>query len=524
MAYIALYRKYRPQTFNDMVGQESVTKILKNQIKSGKISHAYIFSGTRGTGKTSAAKIFARAINCLNPKNGEPCNECEVCKNIIGGNTTDVVEMDAASNNSVENIRQIRQEVIYATIDVKYRVYIIDEAHMLTTSAFNALLKTLEEPPENVIFILATTEKHKIPVTILSRCLRFDFDRLSEENISNRLKYICDKEDIKYENGTCEYIAKLADGALRDGISILDRCISEIDETLKLDDIKKIVGAIDDDILNKIVCSIYELNVIEILNSIDEIIKKGKNLRQLVLNLNEKFLDILIKEKNEEKRIRTISIIDRLSKLDNELKNSSRPEILLKSVIVEICNPEKNINNGLIEGTDNNLLSMLNQKIKNLENEIMNLKQNKEVNINSKIVENKIEKDKKVDNKNIETQKINNENNNKKNENFNIVSEFSNSDEFKKYILQRGHIKIYSSIASAKIYLKENTLLIATSNSFAYNLLNELDSLEIIKNCFKENYGKKIIVKIVLNEGKKGEELKIEELFKEKGVNYTNID
>ena len=251
MAYIALYRKYRPQTFSDMVGQESVTKILKNQIKSGKISHAYIFSGTRGTGKTSAAKIFARAINCLNPKDGEPCNECEVCKNIIEGSTTDVVEMDAASNNSVENIRQIRQEVIYATVDVKYRVYIIDEAHMLTTSAFNALLKTLEEPPENVIFILATTEKHKIPVTILSRCLRFDFDRLSEENIAKRLKYICDKENIKYEDGVCEYVSKLADGALRDGISILDRCISEMDDELKLDDVKKIAYDVTLDNNNK---------------------------------------------------------------------------------------------------------------------------------------------------------------------------------------------------------------------------------------------------------------------------------
>ena len=190
MGYIALYRKYRPNTFSSIIGQDNVTKILKNQIKNGKISHAYLFSGTRGTGKTSAAKVFARAINCLNPQDGEPCNECAVCKGILDGSITDVIEMDAASNNSVENIRQIRQEVVYATVDVKYRVYIIDEVHMLTTSAFNALLKTLEEPPENVVFILATTEQHKIPVTILSRCLKFDFNRLTEEDLYNRIKYV----------------------------------------------------------------------------------------------------------------------------------------------------------------------------------------------------------------------------------------------------------------------------------------------------------------------------------------------
>ena len=190
MGYIALYRKYRPTTFDSVIGQENVTAILKSQISANKISHAYIFSGTRGTGKTSSAKIFARAINCENPVNGEPCNTCKSCLSILSGENTDVVEMDAASNNSVENIRQIRTEVMYASTTSKYKVYIIDEVHMLTTSAFNALLKTLEEPPENVVFILATTEQHKIPVTILSRCLRFEFLRISQENIKKRLEFV----------------------------------------------------------------------------------------------------------------------------------------------------------------------------------------------------------------------------------------------------------------------------------------------------------------------------------------------
>ena len=518
MAYIALYRKYRPTTFSDMVGQENVTKILKNQIKSGKISHAYIFSGTRGTGKTSSAKIFARAINCLHPIDGEPCNECEVCKSIIDGNTTDVVEMDAASNNSVENIRQIRQEVIYATVDVKYRVYIIDEAHMLTTSAFNALLKTLEEPPENVIFILATTEKHKIPVTILSRCLRFDFDRLSEKNISDRLKYICNKENIKYEDAACEYMAKLADGALRDGISILDRCISEMDEVLKLEDVRKIVGAIDEEVLKGIQQDIYDYNIIDCIEKIDQVIIKGKDLRELVSNLNERFLNTLISEKDNEKKTRTINIIDRLSKLDNDLRNSAKPDIVLKSTIVELCNTNTGNLNTKSNNADNNIVNALNKKIENLEREIIALKNNPSVVVEKQLSNTQIVGDKKIEKK----------------EDLNITSAdkveiqdmntFKYSDEFKKFILSKGNIKIYSSIASAKMYFKDDILAIITSNSFAYNLLNDVNNIEIIKNNFKERYNKDIVVKIGLDETKQGKELKIEEFFKEKNVNYTSID
>ena len=518
MAYIALYRKYRPTTFSDMVGQENVTKILKNQIKSGKISHAYIFSGTRGTGKTSSAKIFARAINCLHPIDGEPCNECEVCKSIIDGNTTDVVEMDAASNNSVENIRQIRQEVIYATVDVKYRVYIIDEAHMLTISAFNALLKTLEEPPENVIFILATTEKHKIPVTILSRCLRFDFDRLSEKDISDRLKYICGKENIKYEDAACEYMAKLADGALRDGISILDRCISEMDEVLKLEDVRKIVGAIDEEVLKGIQQDIYDYNIIDCIEKIDQVIIKGKDLRELVSNLNERFLNTLISEKDNEKKTRTINIIDRLSKLDNDLRNSAKPDIVLKSTIVELCNTNTGNLNTKSNNADNNIVNALNKKIENLEREIIALKNNPSVVVEKQLSNTQIVGDKKIEKK----------------EDLNITSAdkveiqdmntFKYSDEFKKFILSKGNIKIYSSIASAKMYFKDDILAIITSNSFAYNLLNDINNIEIIKNNFKERYNKDIVVKIGLDETKQGKELKIEEFFKEKNVNYTSID
>ena len=225
MGYTALYRKFRPITFSEIVGQEHITRTLRNQIIAGRVGHAYLFNGGRGTGKTSAAKILARAINCLNPKDGEPCNECEICKGAINGSLTDIVEMDAASNNSVEDIRSIREEVNFLPTKAKYRVYIIDEVHMLSTGAFNALLKTLEEPPEHVKFILATTEPQKLPATILSRCQRFDFKKISNENIIKRLNIVCEKSNIEITKEALNIIAVLSEGAMRDALSILERCI-----------------------------------------------------------------------------------------------------------------------------------------------------------------------------------------------------------------------------------------------------------------------------------------------------------
>ena len=229
--YTALYRKFRPVRFEDMVGQEHITTTLKNQVMADRVGHAYLFSGGRGTGKTSAAKILARAVNCLDLQSGEPCNKCEMCKGALTGTLTDFTEMDAASNNSVEDIRQIREEVNFLPSTAKYRVYIIDEVHMLSTGAFNALLKTLEEPPKHVKFLLATTESQKLPATILSRCQRFDFKRISEGNIAKRLEIICREDHIKISEQAINMIAVLAEGAMRDGISILERCIGEeIDE------------------------------------------------------------------------------------------------------------------------------------------------------------------------------------------------------------------------------------------------------------------------------------------------------
>lgn len=512
MGYIALYRKYRPDTFGNIIGQENVTRILRNQIKNGKISHAYLFSGTRGTGKTSAAKVFARAINCLNPKDGEPCNECEVCKGILNGNITDVIEMDAASNNSVENIRQIRQEVVYATVDVKYRVYIIDEVHMLTTSAFNALLKTLEEPPANVVFILATTEQHKIPVTILSRCLKFDFNRLSEDDLYKRVKYVLECENIKYEDEACKYIATLADGAARDALSILDRCISETDGILRYEDVQNIVGAIDKNIINKVVDSILNYDSIAAIEQVDEIIKKGKDLRQFTFELTNEFLNRLIK--TEDNKERYIQIIDRLSSLDNDLKSTTRKEIVLKSCLVQLCSIKDKTN---VIASSSSLDLAYEKKIEALEKQIADLT-NKINNINFKekaIPEESASQAPKV-NISATTTK---EDVVKEEE----LTEFPNTEEFKKAIIEKGKIKLYSALASAKMYV-DDVIRIITTNSFAYKLLTSDESAEAIAQILYEKYNinKNIILELRTESGESIS--KIEKILKDNNIEYTKLD
>ncbi|MBE7025946.1 MAG: DNA polymerase III subunit gamma/tau [Ruminococcaceae bacterium] len=293
MAYQALYRKWRPLSFDDVVGQGHIVTTLKNEISSGKAAHAYLFCGTRGTGKTSCAKIFARAVNCLNPKDGNPCNECEICRGALDGSILDIVEIDAASNNGVDNIREIREEVSYSAAQAKYKIYIIDEVHMLSGGAFNALLKTLEEPPSHVIFILATTEAHKLPATITSRCQRFDFKRISVREIVTRLREIVTAENIDADIEALDLVARLADGAMRDALSILDQCVGACDGKITLDAARNVLSIASDEIIDDTVKAIANKDNLMIIRSVDKISSSGKDVNNYIELLIKRFRDIL---------------------------------------------------------------------------------------------------------------------------------------------------------------------------------------------------------------------------------------
>ena len=359
MGYTALYRKFRPATFSEMVGQEHITKTLKNQIMSGRVGHAYLFNGGRGTGKTTSAKVLARAVNCLNPQNGEPCNECEICKEALNGSLTDIVEMDAASNNSVEDIRGIKEEVNFLPIKAKYRVYIIDEVHMLSTGAFNALLKTLEEPPEHVKFILATTEPQKLPATILSRCQRFDFKRISNSDIVKRLEIVCEQSDIKADNSSLELIAELSEGAMRDALSILERCIQNGENEISQEKIRELIGIPKLTYVHNISEAIVNYDVEASLKVIQTIIDEGKDTNNFLWEIIKYIKDILIiktngklnlyneNELNEIKKIaenvskeRLIGLIYDLSELENNMKWSTQKLIMFQAGIIKLCNSQ----------------------------------------------------------------------------------------------------------------------------------------------------------------------------------------
>jgi len=362
MSYLALYRKYRSKTFDEIVGQKHITQSLINQINNNQVNHAYLFTGTRGTGKTSIAKIFAKAINCLSPVNGSPCNKCSICKALNEGGSVDVMEIDAASNNRVDEIRELRERVKYPPVNCKYKVYIIDEVHMLTDSAFNALLKTLEEPPEYVVFILATTEVQKLPATILSRCMRFDFKLLSEEELEKHIEYIFKDSDIKYEKEALSIIAKLGAGSVRDALSIADMCVAFSNRNVTYNSVVDAIGLTDRETLKIITKCLLSKDEGGLFTAIDNVAKKGKNMTQLckdlilfirdllIVKTAKSYVDILKLPKAQMEDLenlkdlatndKLVEILSRLSSLDNEFRFTQNPRTLLEITLISLCNFE----------------------------------------------------------------------------------------------------------------------------------------------------------------------------------------
>jgi DNA polymerase III subunit gamma/tau len=392
VTYQALYRVFRPQRFSDVVGQEHVTKTLQNALLQQKISHAYLFSGPRGTGKTSAAKIFAKAVNCEHAPTAEPCNECPACVGITNGSIPDVLEIDAASNNGVDEIRDIREKVKFAPSSVRYKVYIVDEVHMLSIGAFNALLKTLEEPPKHVIFILATTEPHKIPLTIISRCQRFDFRRIQPQSIVSRLKQVVEEQNVKASEQALFTIARAADGGMRDALSLLDQVISFSDEEVLLEDVLSVTGAVSQFTLAQLIQSIYERDVSKALQSLEELMNQGKDPNRLVEDLIFYYRDMLLYKTAPQlervverviidedfKRIAELipiptmyEAIETLNKSQQEMKWTNHPRIFLEVALVKLCHQE----HGRLPHSSTELQSLM-EKIERLEAEVNRLKEN----------------------------------------------------------------------------------------------------------------------------------------------------
>ena len=540
MSYTALYRKYRPKTFEEVVGQEHITKTLKNQIISGRVGHAYLLNGGRGTGKTSSAKILARAINCLNPQNGNPCNECEICKAALNGSLTDIVEMDAASNNSVEDIRSIRDEVNFLPTVAKYRVYIIDEVHMLSIGAFNALLKTLEEPPEHVKFILATTEPQKLPATILSRCQRFDFKKISSEFIKARLNYICQEDKIKIEEEAINTISVLAEGAMRDALSILERCLQEGSEIITNDQVKELVGIPKIESVNLIMNNILDYNVNESIKSTEKVLSDGKDILNLIWEFIKYVKDILIykttgkldiytekeieqikilSEKSTKERL--LDIIFSLSNLANEIKMTTQKSIMFEVGIMKLCiKKEENQsinsaeNNKINENTGINL-DPINNRISNIETVLKKIINNQKViNNNAKNVDNTSEKKQnsgiKSSGTNINLQ--------------NLMTEKSDGKKVECWgkivgeLKETGKVMLYSNLANSNaIELNDMTVGINFPEGltpFGKSVIGKSENISEISKLVSMEYGKPMQIRLIDNSNAKNNEDPFDNLAK----------
>lgn len=508
MSYTALYRKFRPKDFEDVKGQEHIVTTLKNQIKADRIGHAYLFCGTRGTGKTTIAKILARAVNCEHPVDGSPCNTCKTCKAILEGTSMNVIEIDAASNNGVDNIREIREEVAYRPTEGRYKVYIIDEVHMLSTGAFNALLKTLEEPPSYVIFILATTEAHKIPITILSRCQRYDFRRITVETIARRLTELMEKEGNDVEEKAIRYIAKAADGSMRDALSLLDQCIAfYLGETLTYEKVLENLGAVDTDIFSGLLRKILKQDTTGAVKTLEEIILQGKEMGQFVTDFIWYLRNLLlisssdhpeeavdVSAENLEKMKEESAMVDAetlmryiriFSELSNQIKYASQKRVLVEIAIIKLCQPVMETN-----------LDSLYDRVRVLEEKLKNgvvaapLMPQGEIDTSARRVEmSKAEMQPKPE---------------------------KAAPEDLQYVRQNWNAIIRDTKGLLQQMLLESTpkydgntgepvLYVEFRNFLAKTCMDSPDSMEMLKNAIRKKIGKDVEIKMILKDGDAGE-------------------
>lgn len=503
MDYIALYRKYRPQTFDDVVGQENITDILKHQIQNNHVGHAYLFCGGRGTGKTSTAKIFSRAVNCTSTKDGEPCNNCDICNGILSSSIVDVQEIDAASNNGVENIRAIREDVMYAPAIAKYKVYIIDEVHMLSSGAFNALLKTLEEPPKHVIFILATTEPHKLPVTILSRCQRFEFKRISITNLVKRLAAICKENNVKYSESALTLIAQSADGAMRDALSLLDQILSSGITNIDDDSVKLSLGIPSLTSAFNVITSLLKNDISPAISASCNIINDGKDIKYFIWQIISLTRDALvykvseniailnnysaleeIKELSKYDNAKLESLIILFSELENKVKFSAFPNILLETEMIKFC-------------TTSNMQPQVIAKLEK-SHEITQPKAN---------VQSKNEPK-----KTVTPQKISK------------AVAFENWSDVLATLKSSGKVLLYGALVNANAQINESDILITFENDFGKTLVEKPENMTTLKNILNTN-GKNYNIKCYVNGASVGTSdtniNDLENVLKNSGVDVT---
>jgi DNA polymerase-3 subunit gamma/tau len=536
--YQALYRQYRPKTFDEVLGQEHVTTTLKNQIISGNIGHAYLFSGTKGTGKTSTAKIFSRAVNCLHPIDGNPCNECEICKGIMDESIMDVIEMDAASNRKIEDIRELKDKVIYPPSKAKYKIYIVDEVHMLTNQAFNALLKTLEEPPKHLIFILATTELQKLPQTIISRCQRFDFKRLSSRDIMFNMRNILDKLNIKVEDRILHLIARNSDGAMRDALSLLDQLISYNSNNLTYSDALKILGIANTDLIFSLVENIKNRNIEDSLLAINNIIQEGKDIIQFikdliyhyrnlliaktsnnamdVMDMDEEMINEYIKQSSDMTLDYILKSIEILNDSEKRMSWSTQPRIIIEMALIKLINLEERIS--------------LEDRVKNLESMIYK----GEIAVPSK----KQQMQKKVEeNRNI-NHRIENEDKKEIEQEERIESIIDDGSELSLETIKANWDKILRIVKEKDVktnaFLKEgrpllfsdSNLIIAYDNKFVFHkeAMDRPNNKELVENIVSSFFNKSIKIKFAMESDKLEHEMEDKKDIIKDVINFFGED